>query len=149
LTRNSLQTREASYPLLQYLSQGDGGHSWEFDPPFVNDASPTKLTILDLGAGTGIVTSKIRDIVANRDHDIVIATDLAEVCPLLEENLQGLINNNGGVRVRPLKWGDKNDANEIGTELGLLISNSARGGDAHEPRHLTHIVCSDLVCINI
>lgn len=141
------QTREASYPLLQYLGQ-NSDQPWEFDPPFVRTGSHAKLTILDVGAGMGIVTSKLRDTVANRDYDIVIATDLPEVCPLLEDNLQSLISDKGAVRVRPLTWGNRNHAIEIGTELGLLSSESSISTWGREARYLTHIVCSDLVCPN-
>ena len=70
--------------------------------------------------------------------DILIATDLDNVCPLLEENLSSTakrfwkINHTSPqVLVRPLEWGSYNHAFKILNELGS--------------RNLTHIICSDLV----
>lgn len=103
------------------------------------------VTILELGAGTGIVTSRIIETVATGKQDIVISTDLPEVCPLLEANLKGTLNHPGyrqAVRVRPLAWGNSRHAIEIGKELGLVMP----AANSRDPRYLTHIVCSDLVC---
>jgi hypothetical protein len=98
---------------------------------------------MELGAGTGIVTSRIIETVATREQDIVISTDLPEVCPLLEANLRNYTGQHcSTVRVRPLAWGNARHAIEIGTELGLDMSAVA----LHERHYLTHIVCSDLVC---
>ena len=134
--------REASYPLLLYL----GHNEWNFDPPFAGRLGELQpmFTILELGAGTGIVTSKIIETVATREQDIVISTDLPEVCQLLEANLKEILSRKAcsTVRVRPLAWGNSDHAIEIGTELGLTMS----AVNCHEPRYLTHIVCSDLVC---
>jgi hypothetical protein len=134
--------REASYPLLLYLGHND----WNFDPPFVNEALQSTVTILELGAGTGIVTSRIIETVATSKQDIVISTDLPEVCPLLEANLKETLIHPGryhqAVHVRPLAWGNSRHAIEIGKELGLVVSVA----NSREPRYLTHIVCSDLVC---
>jgi hypothetical protein len=133
--------REASYPLLLYLGHND----FNFDPPFICKNSHPGLTILELGAGTGIVTSRIVDTVATRKQDIVISTDLPEVCPLLEANLKEAFNypeqHRGIVRVRPLTWGNAYHATEIGMELGLTMS----AANSHGGSYLTHIVCSDLV----
>jgi hypothetical protein len=128
--------------MLLYLGHND----WDFDPAFLDKKSQSMNTILELGAGTGIVTSGIVETVATCEQDVVISTDLPEVCPLLEANLRETLNRTGPrcctVRVRPLTWGNPHHATEIGKEIGLAISAM----DSDEPRYLTHIVCSDLVC---
>lgn len=70
--------------------------------------------------------------------DILIATDLENVCPLLDENLSTAVNKSPRIGrpspqilVRPLEWGNPDHAVKIFNELG--------------PRSLTHIICSDLV----
>ncbi|KAA1477186.1 hypothetical protein DENSPDRAFT_786231 [Dentipellis sp. KUC8613] len=125
---------EAAYAMLRYLDPPDP-HP-EFDPPFdpscgaspeTSTGSDTPLTILELGAGTGIVGFAL----ARRLHarDMVVVTDLPEVCPLLEDGRQRTLT----VRVRPLAWGNEGHARAIMEEL-------RRAG-----RRLTHVVCSDLV----
>jgi len=125
--------------MLLYLGHND----WDFDPPFIGKRLQPMMTILELGAGTGIVTSRIHETVATREQDIVISTDLPDVCPLLETNLKETLSHTvppcSTLRVRPLAWGNACHAIEIGTELGLAM-------DSREPHYLTHIVCSDLVC---
>lgn len=56
---------------------------------------------------------------------------MCQVCPLLEENLRG---NPKRLVIRPLSWGNAEEARQIHSEL---ISETGR--------FLTHIVCSDLV----
>lgn len=121
--------------MLSYL---DDQH--DFDPPFMDDGELRNrgMTILELGAGTGIVTSKISEILADVSRDVIICTDLPEVCPLLEANLNDLPPS--AVRVRPLAWGDADHVTEIAKEL----SHSPAGQDI-PTRYLSHIVCSDLV----
>ena len=71
--------------------------------------------------------------------DILIATDLKNVCPLLDENLSTAAGKSQRtdhptgprILVRPLEWGNPDHALKVFTEL-----NS---------RSLTHIICSDLV----
>jgi Lysine methyltransferase len=127
--------------MLLYLGHND----WDFDPPFLDNLQSMN-TILELGAGTGMVTSGIVETVATCEQNIVISTDLPEVCPLLEANLRETLNRTRPrcctVRVRPLTWGNAHHAIEIGKEFGLAMS----AVDSYEPRYLTHIVCSDLVC---
>jgi hypothetical protein len=123
-----------------------GHNDWIFDPPFAGERFHPMLTILELGAGTGIVTSRIIEAVATREQDIVISTDLPEVCPLLEANLEQTLSHGTRhrttLRVRPLAWGNARHAIEIGTELGLAMPAM----NLLEPHYLTHILCSDLVC---
>ena len=73
-----------------------------------------------------------------RTDAVLIATDLENVCPLLNENLSAAANKSGRIDypgprilVRPLEWGNSNHMLKIFSELN--------------PRSLTHIICSDLV----
>lgn len=51
----------------------------KFDPPFVQATSLlSSRTILELGSGTGMVSSHIAEILDN-NNDIIIVTDLPEV----------------------------------------------------------------------
>lgn len=125
----------------------------------VEDA-PKPLTILELGSGTGIIIAKLAEILSDRDANdvpvgwfqislsscllnphtdgVLIATDLGNVCPLLDENLLASANRSGRIDhpgprilVRPLEWGNPSHTLKIFSELGS--------------RSLTHIICSDLV----
>lgn len=120
----------------------------ELHPCFLPEGGRRPLTILELGSGTGIVAAKIAEIlrVDKPGGDLIIATDLPEVCPLLTENLRlfphCLENQTASDRVlvRPLTWGNAEHAIAVVSEIASMsIENS--------PRYLTHIVCSDLVCI--
>lgn len=66
--------------------------------------------------------------------DLIIATDLENVCPLLQENLVGSAPSSASAKVlvRPLAWGNQSHTDDILRELSQ--------------RQLTHIICSDLVC---
>ncbi|TFY77721.1 hypothetical protein EWM64_g6292 [Hericium alpestre] len=128
---------EAAYVLMQYL---DGLPDIEFDPPFVVPERSTPLTVLELGSGTGVVGIALarKLAAAGRDQDRVILTDLEDVCPLLQENLE----RHGAslqrlVDVRPLAWGCVEHATRIAEELGLHGTTGQR--------RLSHILCSDLV----
>lgn len=120
-----------------------------FDPPFLATTSPR--TILELGSGTGVVAAAVARVVDQRE-DLVIATDLPEVCiyllrtpaycsnglqvcPLLDKNLRISPNT----LVRPLAWGDENTERELASELFSGLN----------PRTLTYIICSDLVRPNL
>lgn len=116
----------------------------------MDDKTQSPLAILELGAGTGIVTSRIIETVANGEKDVVISTDLPEVCPLLETNLKELLGEShqraNGLSVRPLAWGNRDHATRILEDL--------RGSSTSEQKFqstpwLTHIVCSDLVRVII
>lgn len=123
------------------------------------------LTILELGSGTGIIIAKLAEVINKEARDgpdgqfqvfhspslialksgsslglgdVIIATDLDNVCPLLEENLSSAAKmfwkndqTNPRVLVRPLEWGVHKHSLKVLNELGS--------------RSLTHIVCSDLV----
>lgn len=51
----------------------------DFDPPFLDLPSPR--TVIELGSGTGMVAAAIASVLDRRE-DLVIATDLPEVCPI-------------------------------------------------------------------
>jgi len=109
----------------------------------VGDHRHPALTILELGSGTGVIVTKLAEIIDQDVDDaspdnILVATDLENVCPLLDQNLSSTTYNSQRIKfsssrilVRPLEWGNRNHALKISNELGS--------------RSLTHIICSDLV----
>ena len=129
--------REAAYALCAYVNPADGDVLRDFDPPFVDDQLET-LGVIELGSGTGVIAESVARAIrhADRPGGFVIATDLPDVCPLLQHNL-GISTSNERDRsesdvvfVRPLAWGNVHHATSIASEFGS--------------RRLTHIVCSDL-----
>lgn len=133
---------EAAYLLTSYI---DHPSTWEFDPPLIDkQLSGHKRVFLELGSGTGIVAAKIAQTAALSGRDLVIATDLPEVCPLLEKNLfvtpKGDSANTQVTLVRPLSWGSYDHTINIARELKLVDDPSG-----HEHGCVTHIICSDLV----
>ncbi|KXN91651.1 hypothetical protein AN958_12503 [Leucoagaricus sp. SymC.cos] len=118
---------EAAYATLLYVNPPQ---NIDFLPPFLS--SPTPRTMIELGSGTGMVAAAIAGVIDQRT-DLVIATDLPEVCPLLESNLYASLKQTA--LVRPLTWGDDSAAHGLASELFC-------GSHA---RMLTHIICSDLV----
>lgn len=168
--------REAAYALIFYL---EGSPHLEFDPPSPFTFSVTRpstpkpkgpLRIIELGSGTGIVGLKLAEHLVRmrsgtainqaaglrsspQKRDLIILTDLDDVCPLLEENLDGRraqiygqsADNSGGARdvaveVRPLAWGNYQHASAIVDEIRRVYLDT---DNLSLP--LTHIVCSDLV----
>ncbi|KAF9267940.1 hypothetical protein L218DRAFT_654010 [Marasmius fiardii PR-910] len=120
---------EAAYAINLYLDPPPG---YLFDPSFpnVHEHQRQEFTMIELGSGSGLVGTNIAR--SMTEKDVLILTDLPEVCPLLESNIKNAICNPEWVHVRPLTWGNTNDAIAITHEL-------LRG------RGLTHILCSDLV----
>lgn len=146
MTCRLVNYREAAYLLNAYI---EGTCGVTFDPPFlVEDDLPGPLNILELGSGTGIVAATIVERLFGQEHTVVV-TDLPEVCPLLEQNLRKYITGDVDrpsapkVLVRPLSWGSNIEAYNIAAELGC--DPSSEGTAPTPPRHLTHVVCSDLV----
>ncbi|RPD60194.1 hypothetical protein L226DRAFT_535122 [Lentinus tigrinus ALCF2SS1-7] len=130
---------EASHAMLAYLDPFSGP-TLEFDPPpFTRMSSRTRaprttehpITAVELGSGTGFVAARVAGWM-RPDLDLLVATDLPEVCPLLEANLHSC----PAVRVRALAWGSREHASAILQELGLLPPKG---------RRLTHVLCSDLI----
>lgn len=151
----------------------------EFDPPSpftLFPASPSTLNmsqsfrIIELGSGTGIVGLKLAEHLARMragsaidqaaglrgctlSGDLVILTDLDDVCPLLEENLDGrrlqiygetrdglTHSQDVTVEVRPLAWGNYQQASVI---IEGIMDKYLKTDHSLMP--VTHIVCSDLV----
>lgn len=133
--------REASYAMLAYLNYPSGEDLQEFDPPPFTLFNPhsESLTVIELGSGTGLVASQISALL-KPGRDLLYATDLPEVCPLLENNLRDCST----VIVRPLAWGNRDDALAIASDFQRrppMPDSSCVG------RRITHIICSDLVGI--
>ncbi|KIY62027.1 hypothetical protein CYLTODRAFT_362083 [Cylindrobasidium torrendii FP15055 ss-10] len=117
---------EAAYVLLTYVNPSN---TWEFDPPFYVDnetGHPMRIRGIELGSGTGIVAHALRS--AQPAPEILVATDLPEVCPLLEANL----HPDASLIVRPLSWGNRIEA------MNVLEESFAHKG-------LSDVICSDLV----
>ncbi|KAH8101007.1 putative methyltransferase-domain-containing protein [Cristinia sonorae] len=127
---------EAAYAMTAYLQPPK---DLTYDPIFHSTSGPS--WIIELGSGTGIVAAQIAEHLAGKD--LVIATDLPEVCPLLERNLQQYIalqeSSIPTVLVRPLSWGNHDDTLRIHEEI-LHNQQTSLYGAA-----FTHIICSDLV----
>lgn len=66
--------------------------------------------------------------------DVVVLTDLKEVCPLLEKNAKdaGRAGRGAIVRIRQLEWGSITDGEAV------LNDTQKLGG-------VTHVICSDVV----
>ncbi|KZT01398.1 uncharacterized protein LAESUDRAFT_731255 [Laetiporus sulphureus 93-53] len=130
---------EASYAMLAYLNYPSGDDLLEFDPPPFTLSNPHSepLTVVELGSGTGLVASRVAALL-KPGRDLLYATDLPEVCPLLENNLRDCST----VIVRPLGWGNRDDAVAIASDLQPRppMSDSSRVG-----HRITHIICSDLI----
>ncbi|KAI6006608.1 putative methyltransferase-domain-containing protein [Pisolithus orientalis] len=137
---------EAALAMCSYIdSMNVDAHDLEFDPPFFDDGSQDYgcPTLIELGSGTGIVAARIAR--AFLSDGVVIATDLPDVCPLLERNLHAhtgsLLTPDlsksgcGNMFVRPLSWGNLDHAMLIEREFGFPRSCN----------RLTHVICSDLV----
>ncbi|KAL1755241.1 putative methyltransferase-domain-containing protein [Schizophyllum commune] len=90
--------------------------------------------ILELGSGTGLLSARMAELASLKN--LIIATDLPEVCPLIEKNIGATIKRSAcSVAVRPLAWGDAAHVEALRTEYFSSPNHKA----------LTHIVCSDLV----
>ncbi|KAF9524864.1 putative methyltransferase-domain-containing protein [Crepidotus variabilis] len=136
---------EAAYAMIAFISSPLG---LEFDPPFLaaKSTNAERHIILELGSGSGLIASVVSKVL-NIQHDRMIATDLPEVCQLLESNLQTLLpdKQRGNqatkfsiVRVFPLPWGDDLAMGKLATTFFDSRSLDYNGS-------LTHIICSDLV----
>ena len=138
--------REAAYLLNTYI---EGLRDLLFDPPFLTeDDLSSPPTLLELGSGTGIVAETCAARLADFDGALIVATDLPEVCPLLDQNLHQRIAGSSRpsapkVLVRSLTWGSALEARYMATQLGYLPSSQRTISTS--PQHLTHVICSDLV----
>ncbi|KAH9847683.1 putative methyltransferase-domain-containing protein [Lenzites betulinus] len=126
---------EASHAMLAYL---DPASPLEFDPPpptVEHDLarSGRAITAIELGSGTGFVAARVAQWLCP-ERDLLIVSDLPDVCPMLQENLREC----RAVQVRPLAWGSPEHVHAISEEL--LPPDSDKS-----PTRLTHILCSDLI----
>lgn len=145
LPRSEPNTREAAYLLTNYIEHPS---NWEFEPPFIDEnVSGRKRVFLELGSGTGIVAAKISQATVVPGRDLVIATDLPEVCALLKRNLHIKSEgssvrhvSDGAMLIRPLPWGSYDHAAKIARELQLIDDPND-----HKDVCITHVICSDLV----
>ncbi|KAJ6581461.1 putative methyltransferase-domain-containing protein [Mycena capillaripes] len=80
---------------------GIGLSSWLVSHPPSFLSSPDPLRILELGAGTGIVSIVLGTL---RPNDQIIATDVASAMPLLEHNIS---INDSPVKAAVLDWDEK------------------------------------------
>ncbi|KAL1694390.1 putative methyltransferase-domain-containing protein [Schizophyllum commune] len=120
---------EASYIMEEYLNP-----KAILDPPEDGSGSGAPKVILELGSGTGLLSARMAELAS--PEDLIIATDLPEVCPLIEKNIGATIKHSAcSVAVRPLAWADAADLEALRTEYFSSPNHKA----------LTHIACSDLV----
>ncbi|KAH7106204.1 hypothetical protein BKA62DRAFT_686353 [Auriculariales sp. MPI-PUGE-AT-0066] len=131
---------EASYLLAQYLLASS---DTDFDPPCPlsrrSRRNGFQLSILELGSGSGFVARIFTRVLRlplgyappDMGFDKFVATDLANVCELLADNLAGT-----GAQVAALPWGDL-------AALEVVVNDEHFGGDDGLP--LTHIVLCDLI----
>lgn len=146
-------TREAAHLLTRYVDLS-GLPDWQFDPPcsLIQRKDDQQLTIVELGSGTGYVGLKLAKHLSRlgRTDDLLVLTDLPDVCTLLGETLHDerrrwtttsylMDMEIIPIKVLPLPWGDTAEANQLSRLLNG--EKNVVGG----PRHLTHLVCSDLV----
>ncbi|KAI5119426.1 hypothetical protein M0805_009877 [Coniferiporia weirii] len=130
---------------------------WSLDPPcsvFNTSQDGSDLTIVELGSGTGYVGLKLAEKLSQcgRRSDLLILTDLPDVCFLLQESLrnerrrwatrpaQVAVQDYLPVNVIPLPWGNPEKARELSN---ALVTN--KGDGLRNIRYLSHLICSDLV----
>ena len=132
-----LVNREASHAMLAYLNPSSRT-LFDFDPSPFTPTSP--IAAVELGSGTGFVAACVAEWL-HPQQDLLIATDLPEVCPLLESNLRSCPT----IRVCPLPWGSKVDADALNAKYLRHLPSEPYT----EARPLTHVLCSDLVCPSV
>ncbi|KAJ4494735.1 putative methyltransferase-domain-containing protein [Lentinula edodes] len=128
---------EAAYILNIYLNPPS---NLIFNPAFSYEEKRKSIRIIELGSGSGMVGINVALSLKLQLGDRLVLTDLSEVCPLLEGNLEAGCkdpNLRDLIYVRPLAWGNSEHANRIRSEL---VADQR----SHCPP-LTHILCSDLV----
>lgn len=90
---------------------------------FSGDGNRRRISILELGSGTGIA-----GIVASATlaADVTV-TDLPHVVPNLQFNAEAnagvLAANGGAVHVAPLRWGHADDVEAIGRDFDLILAS--------------------------
>ncbi len=148
--------REAADVLIDYFSARNGVNPTCSIFDFMTSSKLDRNTrgIVELGSGTGYVGLRLSEMLVDlgRRNDLVILTDLPDVCPLLEKNLRSTYSRlrtetgtekgvalNAITKFAPLSWGNYDEASSLAENF---VGNIKR-----EIHQLTHIVCSDLVSI--
>ncbi|KAJ3810689.1 putative methyltransferase-domain-containing protein [Lentinula aff. lateritia] len=128
---------EAAYILNIYLNPPS---NLIFNPAFSREEERKSIRIIELGSGSGMVGINVALSLKLQLGDRLVLTDLSEVCPLLESNLEAGCkdpNLRDLIYVRPLAWGNSEHANRIRSELFTEQRSQCPP--------LSHILCSDLV----
>lgn len=146
--------------MVQYFDLS-GSSDWQLDPPcsiIHNCEMGVPNTILELGSGTGYVGLKLPEKLPLRgkSDDLLILSDLVDVCPLLEENLRlrrqesamPMQISDMDIKIAPLPWGETDECRKTLHFLNSYQSSKASGSPEKVQRHLTHIICSDLVSLH-
>ncbi|KAJ3778089.1 putative methyltransferase-domain-containing protein [Lentinula raphanica] len=132
---------EAAYILKIYL---DPPVNLSFDPPSPYEIrSSESIRAIELGSGSGMIGISIAPCLKSHLHDLLVLTDLPEVCPLLESNVKDAFGDSGSslhdlIHVRPLAWGNVEHVQNIESDLMAGQYSCGMGP-------FTHILCSDLV----
>ncbi len=124
---DSPHPREASHQLLDYLRSSEATRS-RYDPPCSISTQPQdERIILELGSGTGYVGIQLANFLEARrlegarlGREMVVMTDLPDVCALIKRNLlQHRPNSNRTckVLVAPLSWGNTEHIEQLVQEL--------------------------------
>lgn len=152
--------REAAHIMVQYLRQPSLNIDYDPSCSIFSTEPRRSCTILELGSGNGFVGINLaRQLHGSRQvGDLIVLTDLPDVCSLLEENVALELRELGtshevgqktpDIRVQPLSWGVSGYA----TKLLSFLQDRSRDStcDAFEVSStFTHIICSDLVSIHV
>ncbi|KAJ3935601.1 MAG: putative methyltransferase-domain-containing protein [Lentinula lateritia] len=128
---------EAAYILSIYLNPPS---NLIFNTAFLCEEKRKSIRIIELGSGSGMVGINVALSLKLQLGDRLVLTDLSEVCPLLESNLNAGCkdpNLRDLIYVRPLAWGNSEHANRIRSELVA--------DQRPQCAPLSRILCSDLV----
>ncbi|BGP00529.1 putative methyltransferase-domain containing protein [Rhodotorula toruloides] len=136
------RTWEAAYLLRAYLTPPQppaSPPSFLFDPPCPlyssteSGSAPRRRNILEIGSGTGYLSLALAPHLP--PSDTLVATDLDNVCPLLEKNLAAAQARwrsqvpsaaRATVLVRPLPWGDSTSLSRLlaeGLEPSIILAS--------------------------
>lgn len=148
------QFRDATYPILSYLTLPTPESELEFSPPcslFLSSAEGPR-TVLELGSGQSLASLHLSDQLqiqrfgssdtSKSIPDKIYLSDLPDVIPLCQANIDkwqqklitGRAHQSLEVVALPLSWGDQRMAEEACEAI------------RSEGRHWTHILLIDLVC---
>ncbi len=131
--------RDASLPVLPYLSPPVADPAWSFDPPCsIFTRADLVPDILELGSGQSLASMHlIRQLAlaGSKSGARIYLTDLPEVIQLCERSVERVGAQDMDIRIRPLAWGNLEMGNEILSEL------------EQDGRRLTHVLMFDLVSV--